>query len=85
MICTRPNIAQPVGAVSRCMTNPGGEHQKAIKKILKYIKGTSNIALYYGGSKFIVRGYVDSNFTGGLDKKKFTTDYIFTLIIGFVN
>ena len=26
MICTRPNIAQPVGAVSRCMTNPGGEH-----------------------------------------------------------
>ena len=35
MICTRPNIAQVVGAVSRYMTNPGGEYWNIVKKILR--------------------------------------------------
>ena len=26
MVCTRPNIAQAVGVVSRFLTNPGKEH-----------------------------------------------------------
>ena len=42
MIYTRPNIAQTVGVVSRFMENPGIEHWYIIKKILIYIKGTSN-------------------------------------------
>ncbi|KAH9745517.1 hypothetical protein KPL70_004101 [Citrus sinensis] len=79
MICTRPNIAQAVGAVNRYMTNPSGEHWIAVKRILRYIRGTSNVALCYGGSEFTVRGYVDSDFAGDLDKRKSTTGYVFTL------
>ena len=56
MICTRPDIAQAVGMVSQYMVNLGREHWSAIKRILKYVKGTSNVALCYGGSKFIVGG-----------------------------
>ncbi|KAH9794218.1 hypothetical protein KPL71_004820 [Citrus sinensis] len=56
MICTRPDIAQAVGAVSRYMANPGGEHWIAVKKILRYIRGTSDVALCYRGSEFTVRG-----------------------------
>ena len=78
MICTRPDIAQAVGAVSRYMANPGGEHWIAVKRILKYIKGTSNVTLCYGGSEFTVRGYVDSDFVGDFDKRKSTTGYVFT-------
>ncbi|KAH9698769.1 hypothetical protein KPL71_024127 [Citrus sinensis] len=63
MICTRPDIAQAVGAVSRYMANPGGEHWITVKRILRYIRGTSDVALCYGGSEFTVRGYVDSDFT----------------------
>ncbi|KAH9681106.1 hypothetical protein KPL71_026832 [Citrus sinensis] len=74
MICTRSDIAQAMGAVSRYMVNPGGEHWIAVKRILRYIKGTSDLALYYGGSKFTVRGYVDSDFAGDLDKMKSTTE-----------
>ncbi|KAH9766026.1 Integrase catalytic domain-containing protein [Citrus sinensis] len=78
MICTRPDIAQAVGAVSRYMANPGGEHWIAVKRILRYIRGTSDVALCYGGSEFTVKGYVDSDFAGDLDKRKSTTGYVFT-------
>ena len=42
-------------------------------------------ALCFGGSDFIVRGYVDSDFAGDLDKRKFTTVYVFTLAGGAVS
>ena len=47
MICTRSDIAQAVGAVSRYMANPGGEHWITVKRILRYIRGTSDVALCY--------------------------------------
>ena len=43
MICTRPDIAQAVGAVSRYMANPGREHWNTVKRILSYIKGITNV------------------------------------------
>ena len=85
MICTRPDIAQAVGAVSRFMANPGKEHWNTVKRILRYIRGTSDAALCYGGSDLTVRGYVDSDFAGDLDKRKSTTGYVFTLAGGAVS
>ena len=70
MICTRLDIAQAMGAVNRYIANLGGEHWITVKRILRYIKEISDVALCYGGSKFTVRGYVDSDFAGDLDKKK---------------
>ena len=61
------------------MVNPGREHWNAVKRILRYIKGTSDVALCYGGSDFIVRGYVNSDYAGDLDKSKSTTGYVFIL------
>ena len=49
IICTRSDIAQTVGVVSRYMTNHGGEHLIIMKKIMRYIRRTSDVALYYGG------------------------------------
>ena len=85
MICTRPDIAQAVGVVSRYMANPGKEHQSTVKRILRYVKGTSNAALCYGGSDFTVRGYVDSDYAGDLDKSKSTSGYVFTIAGGAVS
>ena len=56
-----------------------------MKKILRYIRGTSDARLCYGGSNFTIRGYVDSDFAGDLDKRKSTTDYVFTLAGGAVS
>ena len=67
------------------MANPSGEHWKTVKRILRYIRGTLNVALCYGGSAFTVRGYVDLDFAGDLDKRKSTTGYVFTLAGGAVS
>ena len=85
MICIRPDIAQAVGAVSRYMADPCREHWEVVKRILRYIKGTSNVALCYGGSDFTIKGYVDSDFSGDLDKIKSTLGYVFTLVGGAVS
>ena len=73
MICTRPNIAQVVRVVSRFMANLRRAHWNIVKRIFRYIKGTSNVALCFGGLEFIVKGYVNSNFAGDLDKRKYIT------------
>nr|GEW01275.1 Gag-Pol polyprotein [Tanacetum cinerariifolium] len=79
MICTRPDIAHAVGVVSRYMVEPSREHWKAVKRIFRYIKGTSDVALCYGESSLTVKGDVDSDYVGDLDKSKSTTKYVFTL------
>ena len=79
MKCTRPDIAQAVGAIGRYTANPSREHWKTVKMILRYIRGTSNVALCYGGSEFTVWCYVDSDFARDIDKRKSTTGYVFTL------
>ena len=51
---------------------------------MRYIKGTSNVALCFR-LEFIVKGYVDSDFSGHLDKIISTTGYAFTLARGAVS
>ena len=82
IICTRPDIAQAVGTVSQFIANPGREHCNIVKRILGYIKGTTNATLCFGESKFIVKCYINSNFAGDPDKRKSTMDYVFTLTRG---
>ncbi|GKB62101.1 hypothetical protein Tco_0918287 [Tanacetum coccineum] len=79
MICTRQDIAHAVGVVSRYMAEPGREHWEALKRILRYIKGTSYVALCFRDPDLIIKGYVDSDYAGDLDRSKSTTGYVFTL------
>ena len=50
MVCTRLDIAHAVGFVSRHMGHLGIEHWNAVKWILRYLRGTSNKCLHFGGS-----------------------------------
>lgn len=59
IIFIRPDITPIVGVVSLYMKNPNIEHWDATKIILRYVKGSSNDALFYGGTKFVVKGDVD--------------------------
>ncbi|KAL5744470.1 hypothetical protein ACOSP7_009685 [Xanthoceras sorbifolium] len=76
MICTRPDIAQAVGVASRYMADLGKEHWNSMKRILRYIRGTSDVALCCEGSEFTVRGYEESDFAGDLDERNSTTGYV---------
>ena len=46
-IATRPDIAQAVGAVSKCNSCPTESHLTAVKRIFRYLKGTIDIGLRY--------------------------------------
>jgi hypothetical protein len=47
MMCTRPDISFAVGMVSRYQANPGQSHWKAVKRILRYLKGTTDYSLCF--------------------------------------
>lgn len=49
MICTRPDISYVVSITSRYQSNSRLEHWTTVKNVLKYLKGTKNIFLVYGG------------------------------------
>ena len=47
LLHTRLDLSFPVGVVSRFIERPTVMHQKAIKQILKYLKGTMHYGLVY--------------------------------------
>ena len=60
MMCTRPDICYVVGLVSRYQSNPSQKHWMTVKRILRYLKGTSNYMLCYQGKNDLrLIGYFD--------------------------
>ncbi|GJY85463.1 retrovirus-related pol polyprotein from transposon TNT 1-94 [Tanacetum coccineum] len=80
LMCTRPDIAYALSVVSRYLANPGKNHWEAVKWILKYLRGTTNVGLVYGtdrGNHVDVTGFVDSDYTKDPDKGRSITGYTF--------
>ena len=85
-VCTRPDLAYVTGVLGRYQKNPGLDHWKAVKKVLRYLQGTKNYMLTYGKSdNLVVVGYSDADFAGCVDDKKSTSGYIFTLAGGAIS
>ena len=79
MLCTRPDICFAVGLVSRYQSNPGPDHWKAVKRVLRYLQGTKDLALCYHGGDLKLRGYSDADWASDRDERKSTSGYAFTL------
>ena len=58
-----------MGFVSRYMIHPRIEHWNAIKWILKYLRGTFNKFLHFGGSNTDLQGYFDLDLVGDIDTR----------------
>ncbi|KAG2705909.1 hypothetical protein I3760_05G078600 [Carya illinoinensis] len=84
MMCTRPDICYAVGLVSRFQSNPGLAHWKAVKRIMRYLKGTADYVLCYQGSDLQLKGYSDADWGNDLDERKSTTGYAFLLNNGAI-
>ena len=46
-VCTHPDIAFAVNALGRYLSNPGLNHWKAVKKVMRYLQGTKDYMLTY--------------------------------------
>ena len=80
MVCTRPDIAFVVGAVSQYMSNPIREHWAAVKWILRYLKGTSQVCLWYGVEKTMLESFTNSDMSGDADSRRSTSGYVMTYV-----
>ena len=45
--CTRPDISFAVGMLGRYQINPGLDHWKAAKKVMRYLQGTKDYMLTF--------------------------------------
>jgi hypothetical protein len=65
---TRPDLAYSVGIVSRFMEKPKSSHLMAVKRILRYVKGTIDYGIMFTaadrGKECKLMGYTDSNWCG---------------------
>eukprot|EP00253_Pinus_taeda_P003888 PITA_03888 len=66
MVCTRPDIAHAVGVLSRFMSKSRKEHWATMKRVFKYLRGTSEYGLYYQRSPrldifFDIHGFFGTN------------------------
>jgi hypothetical protein len=80
---TRPDIANAVGEVARFNSCYGTQHWLAVKRILRYLKGTQNVGICFSKTdSLLLVGYSDADWAGDIDRRRSTTGYIFSLSKG---
>ena len=75
MTASRPDVMSSVYMYARFQASPRESHLKATKRILRYLKHTQNVELWYPkGARFELIGYSDSNYVGCKVERKSTSD-----------
>ncbi|GJZ03300.1 retrovirus-related pol polyprotein from transposon TNT 1-94 [Tanacetum coccineum] len=71
LTATRPDIQFSTFLCAIYQSNPKESHLIAVKRILRYLKGTPTLGLYYPKcSSFDLKGYLDSEYAGcNMDRK----------------
>ena len=71
LTASRPDIMFAVGVCGRFQANPKQSHYIAAKRILKYLKGTQSVGLWYPkDSSFNLISYSDADYAGcKIDRK----------------
>ncbi|KAJ0464501.1 putative RNA-directed DNA polymerase [Helianthus annuus] len=75
---TRPDLSFAVGVLSRFMQDPRKPHLIAIRRVLRYMKGTMSKGILFKrecNPKLI--GYCDADYAGDLNQRRSTTGYVF--------
>ncbi|XP_070019953.1 secreted RxLR effector protein 161-like [Nicotiana sylvestris] len=76
----RPDIIFSVGLCARFQSNPKESHLKAAKRILRYLKGTQDLVLYYPSDDiFNLIGYADADYVNYLVDRKSTSGMAYFL------
>jgi transposase InsO family protein len=89
MICTRPDIAFAVTTLAQFASNPSPIHEQAVKRVLRYLRGTIDQRITYTGTGAIdsqpsLVGYTDADWGGGHGCRS-VTGYAFMLAGGVIS
>ncbi|XP_070679403.1 secreted RxLR effector protein 161-like [Malus domestica] len=78
--CTRPNIAFSVNLLARYSSAQTIHHWKGVKDVLRYLRRTTDIGLFYlknSTNDQVLVGYADAGFLSGPHKARSQTGYVF--------
>jgi hypothetical protein len=76
---TRPDIAYSVNSVCQFMQSPTEQHFLAVKRILRYVKGTLDYGITFKSAPLELRAYTDSDWAGDPNDRRSTTGMIIFL------
>ena len=82
---TRPDIQNAVSRAARYCTRPTAQAWTALKRILRYLKGTKDMALRLGGVRVedrcfldTLEAYVDADYAGDVETRRSTAGGVVT-------
>ena len=82
LTASRPDISYNVGVCTRYQANPKESHMIALKRIIKYVKTTTNFGVWYiKDTNDILAGYFDIDWTGNADDRKSTSRVVSMWVI----
>lgn len=90
---TRPDLMYGVSLLSRYMSRPTMSHWLVAKRILRYLKGTTELGILYKKGEGSSKGngspkllaFTDSGYADDLDDKRSTSGYVFIIGSGAVS
>ena len=84
--CTRPDIAFAVGTLARFSSKPDAVHWKGAKRVLRYLRGTTNFGIVFRGDDLGGPiAYSDADWAGDVGDRKSTSGYVFSIAGGSVS
>lgn len=85
MLGTRGDVAYAVSMAGRHLANPGPQHMKLARRILRYLKGTKGLKLTYKGHLQMLKGFTDADWAGCRDTRRSTAGYLFHIGSGAIS
>lgn len=83
-LTTRPDIAHVASVLSQFNNCFNETHWSAAKRVLRYLKGTSELGICYRSKGEFLAGYVDADWGGSTDDRRSFTGYTFVMCGGAV-
>lgn len=84
MIQTRPDICHAVTILSRYNHNPNAKHIAAVKRVIRYLKGSMDYGITYGTDSALT-GYTDADWASDTETRRSLGAYVFLLYGGAVS
>ena len=84
MIQIRPDIYFAISILSRFNHNLNAKHLVAVKRVLRYLKGTIDYGIIYGTNSDL-RGYTDANWASDIETRRSLSIYVFLLFGGTIS
>ena len=78
LTASRPDISYSVGVCAKYQANPKESHMTALKRIIKYIKTTTDFGVWYSkDTNVVLVRYSNADRAGNADDRKSTSGVVF--------